>query len=285
VSEPESMHGTIDGSTQQPDDARDASTESPPAARLRDLDGEQLQHVIRTRIERMKLDPQQVKARRAERKARGTQQAVDQDRDARHTHRASKMVVAADAPSMAKIVSEPENPHGDIRRTVDVLSRQRTTSRLYLGLGVVLLIGAVAGMMMATIHARDAAEEALRDEQHIQELQAQLDSLGVLEDDVSIGDIAGTEDATAPVSTPDDLAQTAREIADEVATVRQEAEAVAVLQNRFAQLTQANPETPGNGAPSQGFLDAVHHRATLTPYFGCLMTQSYSYPDHVLISR
>lgn len=121
-----------------------------------------------------------------------------------------------------------------------------TGAKVAVVLGVGLLLGAGACLSIAQRDASTAAIASSSNSREIALLRAEVARLGGLE---TVGD--GGVDA----------------VRGALSEVRKVAEQVADEQNEFAALLAANPDDPGNGAPSQGFLDSVENRRDMVKFF------------------
>ncbi|PDQ35480.1 MAG: hypothetical protein B5766_05275 [Candidatus Lumbricidophila eiseniae] len=130
----------------------------------------------------------------------------------------------------------------------------------------VLLVAGVTVLVTSRITAQ-AAQERVAGEAHIQKLR---DGLTHLEE------LTGTKsNQPRHAETQVENMRTMLEKVHDLATK------VAGLQNKFPKLIAANPEEPGNGAVSKGFLDTLEHRKTLAPFFS---TGTYLLSDQVAYS-
>jgi len=126
----------------------------------------------------------------------------------------------------------------------------KKTIRLSVGVGIALTVVAGACVAVTNMNSEQTQQVSAANTQKIEELTAHVNYL----------EGPGT-------STNATALQAAKTAEAELNGVREKANEVASLQNGFATLLTAHQASPGNGAPSQGFLDSVKHRATLAPYF------------------
>lgn len=139
------------------------------------------------------------------------------------------------------------------RATTDGEHKQKRAATARTGLGIALLVATGVTLVLHSVATANASQERAADEALIQELR---ENAAYFE---SLVEVAEGE--------PIDLQAQIQDVASTIEQARLAATEVAALQNRFAALLAADPESSGNGAPSQGFLNAVEHRRTLEPYF------------------
>jgi len=122
-------------------------------------------------------------------------------------------------------------------------------SRVRIGSGVALLVLAGASIVTAQSMSDQGQHVGAENAAVIQSLNSQIAALSSAtgEGEVNAGQAPKAQ--------------------SQIDAARTRAVQVAEGQNEFAALLAANPEDPGNGAPSQGFVDAVAHRADMAEYF------------------
>ncbi|MDP9903204.1 hypothetical protein [Arthrobacter bambusae] len=172
--------------------------------RLRDLRADELNATVKARVDRLKIDPEKLAARREQRRIARAEQK----------------------------------------------GRPKKTIRLSVEIGIALIVVAGACVAATNVNSDQTQQVSAANAQKIEELTAHVNYL----------------EATG-ASAKDSGLQAAKTAEAELNGVREKANEVASLQNEFTTLLAAHPANPGNGAPSQGFLDSVKHRAKLAPYF------------------